>query len=251
MYSTGISLQRLRKAMKRFSHGTKAGRSSCVLVPWTAVDCTFWGSHSGSHECSHLLGYRRFGERVTSNFGVENRPRMKPSHLLHACFLLRLFPTLKTEATASSETTAHIWTTWRYIPEDDNITDVSEEQTWKWQRRTSHDPFININEVHQYATILIFSSYTTCFGFMQPSSGGFLFLHYMFRLHAAIQDTRYHMTQQICSSNSQYLGIPVSRGTGSPDIDGIDILQDWNLWGGGRLSTFGFHKMAHNWWPLE
>jgi hypothetical protein len=33
--------------------------------------------------------------------------------------------------------------------------------------------FININEVHQYATIFIFSSYTTCFGFMQPSSGGF------------------------------------------------------------------------------
>jgi hypothetical protein len=44
-----------------------------------------------------------------------------PSHLVHARFLLGLISILKTEAIYSSETSVHIQTTWRYMPDDGKI----------------------------------------------------------------------------------------------------------------------------------
>jgi hypothetical protein len=44
-----------------------------------------------------------------------------PNHLLHSGFLLGSFSTPKMEVMRSSETSFHIWTTRRYVPEDGNI----------------------------------------------------------------------------------------------------------------------------------
>jgi hypothetical protein len=55
--------------------------------------------------------------RITSTLRVENQP----SDLLYDDFLLGWFSALKVEVISSSEISAHLRTTWGYVPEDGNI----------------------------------------------------------------------------------------------------------------------------------
>jgi hypothetical protein len=73
--------------------------------------------YGGSYECQHVL-------------------RFRTSHLLHADFLLGWFSTLKTEVIISSETSIHKRTTRLYIPEDDNISNVTLycSMIWRYNR---------------------------------------------------------------------------------------------------------------------
>jgi hypothetical protein len=54
-------------------------------------------------------------------FNIAPSSPYMPSHLQHAGFLLGLFSIMKMEVITSYETSIHIRTTRRYIPEDGNI----------------------------------------------------------------------------------------------------------------------------------
>jgi hypothetical protein len=68
--------------------------------------CRIWGSRSCRYECSHLLGFKPMHHL--------------PSHLPYADFLIGWFRTVKMEGIRSFETSVHIWTSQRCIPEDGN-----------------------------------------------------------------------------------------------------------------------------------
>jgi hypothetical protein len=68
--------------------------------------------------------------------------------LLHAIFFLDWFSTFKMEVLSFSETSVHIWTTRRYIPEDGNIHNYRSENLkfrhylGKWDKRENCE-FVN------------------------------------------------------------------------------------------------------------
>jgi hypothetical protein len=124
--------------------------------PWR-----IWGSHNGSYECCHLLEYRA---RL-----------VQPNHLLHVCFLLRWFFTLKMEVKHFSEASVHIRTTRLYIPKDGNIqtkypfvyiTRFLNLNHWVMHpvARVSTNISRNLRTQQMSVLVLLCSFYTTSFG---------------------------------------------------------------------------------------
>jgi hypothetical protein len=125
---------------------------SKILRSPSVTDCNILyrilGSHSGSCEFFAIFSYiapcipyvnRRFGGKYHLHIHVENQP--KTSHLLQAGFLVRLIFDLKMEGIHSSETSVHIWTTRRYIPEGGN----SHRNILFFLLRTKDFTAVNIN----------------------------------------------------------------------------------------------------------
>jgi hypothetical protein len=85
----------------------------CMLSSTLQSDCDKWNIRSeAAGNCNG----------VAKNL-LQGR---KPIHLLHAGFPLCWFSILKMEMTRSCETSVHLWTTRRYIPEDGNIQNKSK-----------------------------------------------------------------------------------------------------------------------------
>jgi hypothetical protein len=92
---------------------------------------TIWGSHSGTYEMCHLLGYSVVQSVYEHTFRSNVSPPSSGSKISRArsqraSRWLDWFSSLKMNVIHSFETFFHVWTTWVYIPEDGNFHEYKE-----------------------------------------------------------------------------------------------------------------------------
>jgi hypothetical protein len=138
-----------------------------VAILWDIAPCSPYTNRRFRRNYHLHLQSRKQAEKET------RLQQILPNHLLKAGFLFCWFSTLKTEVIISSETSVHILTTRRYIPEDGNIlkwyphpvsvnvplaqitqlTNVMYYGLWKW---------VTVDRLQCVPERFVFSAFTDC-----------------------------------------------------------------------------------------